>query len=111
MDDNHDLQYTQRCTTDGAVGGMERAWERGAKCVHGAVGRNGENLGTSLNSLMIVDVPQVRLVLFHQLVFLVLILHPHLALQNKHNKTCSRKNTRGQHTRGQHTRGQHKSAV
>ena len=62
-------------------------------------GRNGENLGTSLNSLMIVDVPQVRLVLFHQLVFLVLILHPHLALRNKHNKTCSRKNTRSQHKR------------
>ena len=61
--------------------------------------REGENLGTSLNSLMIVDVPQVRLVLFHQLVFLVLILHPHLALRNKHNKTCSRKNTRSQHKR------------
>ena len=48
--------------------------------------REGENLGRRVSSLMIVDIPQVRLVLFHQLVFLVLILHPHLALRNKHNK-------------------------
>ena len=61
--------------------------------------REGENLGRRLSSLMIVDVPQVRLVLFHQLVFLVLILHPHLALRNRHNKTYSRKNTRDQHKR------------
>ena len=89
--------------------------------------REGENLGRRVSSLMIVDIPQVRLVLFHQLVFLVLILHPHLALRNRHNKTCSRKNTRSQHksstqevnTRGQHksstqevnTRGQHKSST
>ena len=61
--------------------------------------REGESLERRLSSLMIVDVPQVRLVLFHQLVFLVLIFHPHLALRNRHNKTCSRKNTRGQHKR------------
>ena len=76
--------------------------------------REGENLGRRLSSLMIVDVPQVRLVLFHQLVFLVLILHPHLALRNRHNKTCSRKNTRGQHKRSTqevNTRGQHKSST
>ena len=87
-------------THSDAVGGKERAWERGQRCSW-CGGRNGKGLGTSLNSLMIVDVPQVRLVLLHQLVFLVLILHPHLALRNKHNKTCSRKNTRAQHTRGQ----------
>ena len=85
-------------THSDAVGGMERAWEQGQMCSW-CGGRNGENLGTSLNSLMIVDVPQVRLVLFHQLVFLVLILHPHLALRNKQQNMLKEEHKKSTHKR------------